>query len=408
MNPKLIAQLNPKYKSKIKRLVETSTEVIEDCSLPNGAIIAANSDLEIYPDNVNSYRYVWIRDGAYTCIAADILGMREIPEKFFDWCLNRAENFMEKGMLYTGYNTNGTLHGTTSIPPEHVNITPNIKELFPSAITMVTQFQPDQYGILLIAAAHHHKLFGSYRNQKEIITHTADSLCRFWKNKEFTNPCFEPWEERPTLPGKRMYHLYSMSVCIKGLKEANEMYPNKKWKRVWEEMSSVFDEIYSKSDKALPRTWSLTDLKTEHIHTSNPKINLMSDSSLLGLVYPSDVLSPDDPKMTATVDDIIKNNSTRSGGIMRYPGDMYCDGVKNGWVTLTGAGAWPILNFWMGIYFARKAETEKAVRYYEWVLKRTGDYIPEQIFEGKKKPVIVPLCWSHAMFVIASRELGLI
>jgi len=71
-----------------------------------------------------------------------------------------------------------------------------------------------------------------------------------------------------------------------------------------------------------------------------------------------------------------------------------------------GAGAWPILNFWLSIYYARLGYREKALQYYNWVLNRVRKFIPEQIFENNIQVSVKPLCWSHAMFIIASRELG--
>jgi len=66
-------------KQKIKELIKVSKDVIADGSLENGAIVAANSDREIYPAAAQDYRYVWVRDAAYVCMAADLLGLRDIP-----------------------------------------------------------------------------------------------------------------------------------------------------------------------------------------------------------------------------------------------------------------------------------------------------------------------------------------
>jgi GH15 family glucan-1,4-alpha-glucosidase len=75
-----------------------------------------------------------------------------------------------------------------------------------------------------------------------------------------------------------------------------------------------------------------------------------------------------------------------------------------------GAGAWPLLNFWLSIYFQRKGDYNKANYYYNWVLDRIKDnnYIPEQIFENDIQVSVSPLLWSHVMFILASRELNLI
>ena len=99
-------------KQQIQKLIKVSKEVIKESSLKNGAIVAANSDKLSYPSTVQDYRRVWIRDASYICMSADLLGLESIPERFFDWCLNRAEGFNETGIFQNAYNVNGTIDGT--------------------------------------------------------------------------------------------------------------------------------------------------------------------------------------------------------------------------------------------------------------------------------------------------------
>ncbi|MHC4679556.1 MAG: hypothetical protein ACYTEK_12735, partial [Planctomycetota bacterium] len=113
-----------------------------------------------------------------------------------------------------------------------------------------------------------------------------------------------------------------------------------------------------------------------------------------------------DEKMKRTVHEIIEKNAIDNGGLLRYPCDLYCGGVRKGWVTLTGAGAWPLLSFWMSIYHSIAGDHRGAKRHFDWPLARIEQYMPEQIFTDKSKASISPLLWSHAMFVIAARFLG--
>jgi len=131
-----------------------------------------------------------------------------------------------------------------------------------------------------------------------------------------------------------------------------------------------------------------------------------TDASLLGLVYPSGVLKASDENVKKTVKAIINNNTTKDGGLLRYPGDKYCGGVRAGWVTLTGAGSWPLLSFWMSIYFSLLGDAEKANEFFDSPLGNLGEHIPEQIFADNVRQSITPLLWSHAMFVIAAKLLG--
>jgi len=393
-------------KQKIKDLIKVSKEVIEDGSLENGAIVAANSDKAIYPAATQDYRYVWVRDASYVCMAADLLSLRDISERFFDWCLNRAEDFKETGFFSNAYNVNGTIHGTL-ISPDEPRVPRHLRESCIDLVHCGTQFQPDQSGSLLIAIAHHIKHFNAGVSRFEkLIEKTAAGICRSWKSDAFVLPGYDLWEERCVLPEHAGFHTYSLAICIAGLLAAIELLGKKrKWLQTEKEMSKTFAEIYSSGTESISRTYRRGAIAKNRKTKAD---DLKPDTSLLGLVYPSGILDPLDEKMKTTVHEIIKANTTSNGGLLRYPVDRYCGGVRKGWVTLTGAGTWPLLSFWMSIYYSLCGDNKNAKKFFNRPIERIDKYIPEQIFEDKSRPSISPLLWSHAMFVIAAKFLGYI
>jgi glucoamylase len=392
-------------KSKINEFIKTSRQVILDSSLENGAIVAADSSQSLYPPGLQDYRLVWVRDASYTCIAADILGLKEIPDKFFRWCLSRAEGFSQSGIFHNAYNVNGSINGTL-IPPDELKVPRKVRQRYLNISHHGTQYQPDQNGILLLAVAGHLNRFKprNRSNYKKLIQIAADGLCSTWKTDRFIMPYFDLWEERCILPNQKRYHTYSLAVCIAGLQAAIELTgSNKKWLDTEKQMRNVFYQIYSDKKSTIPRTYNIS------CSVKKSKASLqdtLPDSSLLGLVFPAGLLNPLDEKMQATIAEIIAKNSIGSGGLLRYPDDLYCGGVKNGWVTLTGAGAWPILSFWMSIYFSLCGDKKNALKHFLWPLRRLEKYFPEQIFEKKAKCSISPLVWSASMFIIAADYLG--
>ncbi len=394
-------------KSNIKRLLQISKNVIEDSSLENGAIVAANSDKSVYLFTVQDYRYVWIRDASYICISADLLGLRDIPERFFDWCLNRAESFKSTGLFHNAYHVNGTIAGTL-INPDEVTPPRKTRDKYIHITHHGTQFQPDQNGSLLIAIDHHIKHFkiDNLSKFKQLIEMTANGLSNSWKDSKFILPHFDSWEERCILPTQKRYHTYSLAMCIAGLRVAiKRLGKKRKWLQTEKEMSDILNELYLCNEKTIPATYSKGKIaKLRQFR----KEDFRPDTSLLGLIYPAGILDPSDIKMKRTVDEIIKRNTIYNGGLLRYPGDIYCGGVKKGWVTLTGGGAWPLLNFWMSIYFHLRNDKKNSEKFFNWPLQKVNTYIPEQIFEHKKTPSICPLVWSHSMFIIAAKFLGYI
>jgi len=358
---------------KISYTIDLSKKVIKDCCVENGAIIAANTDKGYYPKDASSYRYVWPRDASFVCVASDVLNIK-IQEDFFQWCLERAEDFDRKGVFYQNYHTNGVKAGY--------------------------QFQPDQTGSVLWAIWHHYRdRLEDALEFGELIKKGANGICRVWNGKNFSIPTYDIWEERCTFPDLGDNHTYSLAACAMGLRYANEIIENKKWIGIADEMERQIKEAY----------------RGYFIRTSGKIYDTSIDSSLLGLLYPfnissiskhGDVTDGITDRMIINTINVIEKRVVKNGGVYRYESDRYDGWVFNGNVRFKGAGAWPVLNFWMSICCSIIGDEKKGRRYYRWVLDKTNGYLPEQIFENRLQKSVSPLVWSHAMFIIASKFLG--
>jgi GH15 family glucan-1,4-alpha-glucosidase len=349
-------------------LIETTKRVIKDASVENGAIVAANTDKEYYPRDVSPYRYVWVRDASFTSVAAEILGIK-IQEDFFQWCFERAEGFDRDGVFYEKYHTNGAKAGE--------------------------KFQPDQTGTLLWAVWHHY----TYQQRTEDVTEfkgliekAADGICKLWDRDHFIVQTYDLWEERCTFPDLEDNHTYSVAACARGLRCTNELIElkKKKWLRCALEMEETINNGYDSSQKYFLRTFG------------KRKINdYVVDASLLGLVYPFEVCNANNQRMVNTVNAMEEKIVEDGSGVHRYEKDIYDGWTRDGKLRCKGSGAWPVLNFWMAIYYAKRGEKEKAMRYQKWVLDRLeSPYIPEQIFANELQRSVSPLVWAHAMFIL--------
>lgn len=352
---------------KIKQLIDSSQQIIQDCSLENGGIVAANTTKPYYSRNSANYFYIWPRDASYICAAADILEA-DIQKPFFNWLTDRPEDFKKEGLLFQRYAANGRLAGR--------------------------QFQPDQMGSALWAIRHHFKNDLSKVYEYEVlIRRLADGLCDDWRETHFFHNSSDLWEhsERRTSSKMENNFTYSLAACARGLKFAYTILNNKQWSETADEMINKIEAAYSKEKKYFLRNrGKISDYNI--------------DASLLGLVYPFDIIKADDERMMNTVKKI-EEHLILGGGIHRFQFDYY-DGEGT---AQEGAGAWPLLNFWMSIYWSIYGDKEKALKYYDWVVSKIGDdnLIPEQIFDDFREG-IKPLAWSHAMFIIASKYLGYI
>jgi len=356
-------------KEKIKQLIKATKQVFKDCTLPNGAIIAANADLEYYPKRASDYRFVWPRDGAFVCVAAQKLGMK-IQEPFFQWLQDRPESFKKESLLFQNYVPNGKKRWG--------------------------DFQPDQMGTVLWAIHEYYKDDLSKALKFEtLIRRLADGLSNDWQGKYFFHHSVGLWEEgkRRTSSVYENNHTYSLAACVRGLELANKIIKNDNWAKKAKEMRERIDFSYDKSAGRF--------LRNKGKNTVDRNI----DSSLLGLVWPFNLVKPDDPRMVSTIKKM-HEEIIFLGGVHRFENDYY-DGEGSG---QEGGGSWPLLNFWMAIYYCLANNKKEAKKYFDWVLMRLekdgyGDFIPEQIFEDKRRGVY-PLAWSHAMFIFAAEKLG--
>ena len=362
-----------KYQQKIKKIITASQRVFNDCALENGAIIAANTDLRSYPKRAANYHFVWPRDAAFVCVAAQKISLKNIQEKFFVWLNDRPERFKKEGLLFQNYAPNGIMEKDN--------------------------FQPDQAGAVLWAIYEYFKNDLKEATKYEtLIRRLADGLASDWQGTHFFHHTVDLWEEsnRHTSSVYENNHTYSLAACARGLELANLMIKNNLWLEKAKQMRTRIDFAYdSRADRFLRNKGKeVTDWTI--------------DGSLLGLVWPFEIIRADDPRMIKTVDKIEKE-LVIAGGAHRYENDMY-DGEGSG---QEGAGAWPILNFWLSIYWVMRGEQKKAEKYFSWVLQKLeednyGDLVPEQIFTDNGRRGVYPLAWSHAMFVLAAEKLNVI
>lgn len=353
----------------IKKAIKKSRLVIKDCALENGAIVAANTDHNYYPREAANYRWVWPRDAAFICVAADILNLKKIPEKYFSWLLERPQDFKRDSLLYANYTTNGRFGSMGKI------------------------FQPDQIGETLWAIYFHFKNdLKKALKFKELIERLANGICRVWNKTHFSIHTVDIWEEvmRKTTITMENNFTYSLAACARGLIIADQIISNSLWRETAFQMIKEIEKAYNE--------------KRGYFLRSRGKISDFNiDASFLGLVWPFEIFSSNDKKIVKTVEKI-EESLVEKGGLHRFQFD-YFDSEGSAW---EGGGSWPILNFWLTIYWVLRKNKKKALKYYQWVIKRIKkfDYfIPEQIFDDFRIG-IYPLAWSHAMFVIASKYLG--
>lgn len=404
--------MHKSWERKIKDLTEASREVLLECSLPNGAIVAANSERPDYPLHANYYRFVWPRDAAFACVGADRLGLFEISEKFFLWMYERAEGVREGEVIRNAYYTSGLSHGLPA-PEQFYPVPQKLKEDALEAHVLHTHLQPDQYGFLLWALDHHLNVCPNKHPEvleKTLPTLVADGISKLWKGDGFTLPYWSLWEDAVFTSQSKTHHPISLAACINGLGLSINRFGKKSlWVKTKSSMEDAFWRGYKNSGKFLEKEFKLRKTARRSRGRGWAEFTDPVDSSLLGLTFPTEVLSVDDPKMVATVEQIIKKNMLDKAGLMRYPGDTYSSRIFFGEIEFAGAGSWPLLILWLVIVIKQMGQEKRAEELFWDAVNEVEEdnLIPEQVFpKGNPRVGVKPLLWSHMMFVHAAHELG--
>lgn len=370
------------FESQVEQLTENTKAVFRACTVENGAIIAANTDLPYYPETAVNYRYVWPRDAAFTLYAADLLGLSaDMKANFVQWLLNRAEGFADSGIIIKRYATNGR-----------------------HDLRYGHEYQPDQAGAMLWAL--HHTSQEPDTGVDRVINLLATGLSEQWEDNHFIHPngsnlpVQDVWEDQLIQPPEQNVFTYSLATAIYGLEQATIRLGDtagpisESWSFAVESMRKVLKKV----DNQPYYPWKLPPQSQER----------QIDASLSGLLWPFEV-NPQAGNTTgiATIRKIEEILYEPSQGIKRYPEDHY-DGVDKASTPAQEAGTWPLLSFWYAIVLKKSGMNEAADQIYRETLDRLpNDYIPEQLLPSDRsdRPP-APLAWAHAMFIIASRELG--
>ncbi|HVX29544.1 MAG TPA: glycoside hydrolase family 15 protein [Nitrolancea sp.] len=356
--------------ARINDLIALSESVYDACLLPNGCLVAAPSHLPIYPASAKSYLYCWPgRDLGFALVAMEALG-REVREPLLRWIWERAEEFQSTGLIYEEYHPNGPRRG-----PE---------------------WQPDQAGTLLWALCRAPRTDDVV--EVNVVRVLADGLANMWDGKLFVLRHRDLWERRFASPRHGSNFSYTLAATAKGLRLAGEVYNNALWRRCADEMTAQLELGWNdRAGHYLRRFGPVGD---------DPVI----DASLIGLAWPFDVL-PADERVQATIT-AIETRLLSELGVYRYLFDGSDGDVERVGAELRqGAGAWPLLTFWLAIVRQRLGDATRAQEIYRIGLDNIepDGYIPEQVFPAEDGRIGVrPLLWSHMMFVLATLELGLL
>lgn len=348
------------------RLTDASIEVIRAGQHSSGAYVACPD----YP----TYNYAWLRDGAFTAHAMDLVGQSDSAAAFHDWAattmLAHRHRIRQATQTANELGHQGRMMPTRFTLDGHEEASQTGEEEWPN-------FQLDGYGTWLWALVDHHARTNApvdpdCRDAVELVADYLIAAAHL--------PCYDCWEEHPT-----NRHTSTLAAVLAGLRAAASLVDVPR-------IDAAADEL---ADQLVARH---INNGTYVKHDGDPGV----DASLLWLALPFGVVDVHDPVIGATARRIKRDLLVEDGGMRRYRGD-----------TFYGGGEWILLTAWLGWYQAARGDHKTARRHLAWIEDQaTADgHLPEQITDHPQDPgmvapwvnrwgpVATPLLWSHAMYL---------
>ena len=353
-------------------LFQRSIEIIKENQHPGGSYVAC--------PNFKNYQYCWLRDGSFIAYAMDRSGEFDSSRRFYQWVngvittregrirklLQKKENRQFKArdeFLPTRYRLDGQ-----ETKDDWAN------------------FQLDGYGTWLWGLAEHIGATGEVELLETFqkgIGLTIAYLTVFWDT-----PNFDCWEEN----GDRI-HPATLACIAGGLAGINQYYQSP---AITGTCKAIHEFIMK---NAVHQGRLVKSIGIEEV-----------DASLLWMAVPFEIFPGDDSFMLQTVREIEAKLYKNKAGVHRYATDSFY-----------GGGAWILLTAWLGWYYAQNSRLDEAREIKTWIENQVGEggELPEQVPINLNQefyyPLWVerwgnpaqPLLWSHAMYLILCRELGI-
>ncbi len=357
----------------------------------SGGLMAA-PELDEYFTKCGRYAYCWGRDAAFITEALDKAGLSGCVDNFYNWAVKVQE---EDGSWQQRYHMDGNLGPCWGL-------------------------QIDETGTILWGMLNHYKYTKNIDFLQfvwESVKAGADFLAEFIdKETGLPKPSFDLWEERL---GE---HAYSAAAVYAGLKAAAEIADilgkshaeRETWIKIADNMRESIIKYFWKEDfnrfirsvRVKLNGWGAEQTHNPVMLEVNPKgyvrdftlEDWIVDVSLVGLSIPFQVFSAEDTKIRDTVALIEQTLTSHGiGGIKRYENDGYI-----------GGNPWILTTLWVALYHAKTGNYNKAKEYLFWAAngKTELGLLPEQVNRDTGKPEwVIPLTWSHAMYVQVISEL---
>jgi glucoamylase len=357
----------------------------------HGGLIAA-PEFDPLWTKCGGYGYCWGRDAGYITTAIDKAGYTDIGRKFYEWAMKAQD---ADGSWDHRHYMNG--------------------ELAPA-----WGYQADEPASIL---------WGMW--QHFLITKDAEFLAQCWDSMRrgadhllstidpangYPRPSMDLWEERYA---QHTYSSAAVAAALLAVGDAAQELGHSEFaaqyrtagEKIRAEVEKLFNEAKGAWYRGVELYVSQESMEQRRANGEGVKVvqdefgydrpvadyDTVVDASLLGLSYPFELFDGEHPHVVSTAK-AVRELCTQPGvgGIRRYEDDVYA-----------GGNPWVLCTLWLALDANRRGDAATVKEALEWVLKNqceTG-LLPEQVDKEHGGPGwVVPLTWSHAMYVLTILE----
>jgi GH15 family glucan-1,4-alpha-glucosidase len=373
-----IAQPNIELIDSAYQSITKKSLMLIKAHIDNGGGILASGDSSIFNYGRDYYCYVWPRDGALTMLTLMKFGYQQEAKRFFEFCIDTIH---PNGYMMHKYQPDRSI-GSTWHPLMHRHH-PELA------------IQEDETALVVCALGYYFQNFDDQKFLEQayanLIRPAANFMAHFIDARtNLPHASYDLWEERFGT------HTFSVLVTERALGSAARLAD----KLGHQDSSAAWQKASERINSALPQLYNdeLGSYRKSQFLNQQDELeydDTIDISAIFGLLEFSQV-DISDEKFQRSVQTVIQKlfNRSPAGGVVRYEHDNYFLTHKE-----YPGNPWMICTLWLGRYFIKSGEPDKAKELIDWVIGTASQSgtLAEQVDPVDKRQVgVSPLVWSHA------------